>query len=92
MDSNSYDVHLSKWLAVNESDIIDAKLYNKIRRFEFLENGFILLPSRLYLGVTLEYTQTRNYFNFVDEKSSAGRLGIGIHSTAGIGDAVFCNT
>ena len=92
LGSNSYDVHLGKWLAVYNSDILDAKLHNKISRFEIPEKGFLLLPSKLYLGVTEEYTETYNYVPFVEGKSSVGRLGIDIHSTAGKGDAGFCNT
>ncbi len=92
LGSNSYDVHLGKWLAVYESDILDAKLHNKIKRFEIPDTGFLLLPSKLYLGVTEEYTETREYVPFVEGKSSVGRLGIDIHSTAGKGDAGFCNT
>lgn len=92
LGTNSYDVHLGRWLAVYDNDILDAKSHNKIRRFEIPDNGFILLPSKLYLGVTNEYTETRNYVPFVEGKSSVGRLGIDIHSTAGKGDAGFCNT
>lgn len=92
LGTNSYDVHLGKWLAVYENDILDARLHNKIRRFEIPETGFTLLPLKLYLGVTEEYTETRNYVPFVEGKSSVGRLGIDIHSTAGKGDAGFCNT
>lgn len=92
LGTNSYDVHLGKWLAVYENDILDAKLHNKITKFEIPQDGFILLPSKLYLGVTEEYTETKNYVPFLEGKSSIGRLGIDIHSTAGKGDAGFCNT
>ena len=92
LGSNSYDVHLGKWLAIYKSDILDAKLHNEIETFEIPDNGFLLLPSKLYLGVTEEYTETRNYIPFLEGKSSIGRLGIDIHSTAGKGDAGFCNT
>jgi dCTP deaminase len=92
LGTNSYDVHLGKWLAVYDNDILDARLHNKIKRFEIPETGFTLLPLKLYLGVTEEYTETRNYVPFVEGKSSVGRLGIDIHSTAGKGDAGFCNT
>lgn len=92
LGTNSYDVHLGKWLAVYESDILDAKKHNKIIKFEIPKDGYILLPSKLYLGVTEEYTETQNYVPFLEGKSSVGRLGIDIHSTAGKGDAGFCNT
>lgn len=92
LGSNSYDVHLGKWLAVYEEDILDAKKHNKVIRQEIPEEGYVLLPSKLYLGVTEEYTETFDYVPFLEGKSSVGRLGIDIHATAGKGDAGFCNT
>ncbi len=92
LGSNSYDVHLGKWLGIYKDDILDAKKHNKIDIFEIPEEGFILLPTKLYLGVTQEYTETYNYVPFLEGKSSIGRLGIDIHSTAGKGDEGFCNT
>ncbi|MEO8399356.1 MAG: dCTP deaminase [Ignavibacteriaceae bacterium] len=91
LGTNSYDVRLGKWLAVYDDDILDAKNHNKITKFEIPDDGFILLPSKLYLGVTEEYTETQNYVPFLEGKSSVGRLGIDIHATAGKGDAGFCN-
>ena len=49
-------------------------------------------PGTLYLGVTLEYTETHAHVPFLEGKSSTGRLGIDIHATAGKGDVGFCNT
>ena len=84
LGTNSYDVHLGKWLAVYEDKILDAKLHNRIKMFEIPDEGFILQPAALYLGVTEEYTETRNFVPFLEGKSS-------IHATAGKGDAGFCN-
>jgi dCTP deaminase len=91
LGTNSYDVHLGKWLAVYEDEVLDAKAHNKIRTFEIPDQGYILQPGTLYLGVTWEYTETRNFVPFLEGKSSIGRLGIDIHATAGKGDAGFCN-
>lgn len=91
LGTNSYDVHLGKWLSLYEEEILDAKLHNKIKRLEIPEEGYLLIPSKLYLGVTEEYTETRDYVPFLEGKSSVGRLGIDIHATAGKGDAGFCN-
>lgn len=91
LGTNSYDVALGKWLALYENDILDARVHNKIRVFEIPEEGYVLMPNRLYLGVTEEYTETRNFVPFLEGKSSVGRLGIDIHATAGKGDAGFCN-
>ncbi|MBK6564433.1 MAG: dCTP deaminase [Saprospiraceae bacterium] len=92
LGTNSYDVHLGKWLAVYENHELDAKKHNKIRYIEIEEEGFVLQPGTLYLGVTEEYTETHNTVPFLEGKSSIGRLGIDIHATAGKGDVGFCNT
>jgi len=55
------------------------------------EEGFLLRPQMLYLGSTLEYTETHKHVPFIDGKSSLGRLGVFIHCTAGRGDAGFKN-
>ena len=91
LGSNSYDVHLGKTLSVYESDVLDSRAHNKIKSFEIPEEGFVLQPNELYLGVTLEYTETLKHVPFLEGKSSVGRLGIDIHATAGKGDVGFCN-
>lgn len=92
LGSNSYDVHLGKYLAVYVDQVLDARKHNPIRHLEIGEEGFVLQPGTLYLGVTQEYTETHNCVPFLEGKSSVGRLGIDIHATAGKGDVGFCNT
>ncbi len=92
LGTNSYDVHLGKWLATYKDRVLDAKKHNEIELFEIPEEGFILQPGTLYLGVTHEYTETHKHVPFLEGKSSTGRLGIDIHATAGKGDVGFCNT
>lgn len=90
LGSNSYDVHLGKWLATYINAELDAKKHNKIEYFEIPEEGYVLQPHAFYLGVTLEYTETHAHVPFLEGKSSTGRLGIDIHATAGKGDVGFC--
>ena len=92
LGTNSYDVHLGKFLAVYIDHVLDAKKHNKIKEIEIGKEGFVLQPGTLYLGVTQEYTETHNSVPFLEGKSSIGRLGIDIHATAGKGDVGFCNT
>lgn len=92
LGTNSYDVHLSKHLARYDDAVLDARKHNKITHFEIPDEGYILEPNTLYLGVTLEYTETHSHVPFLEGKSSTGRLGIDIHATAGKGDVGFCNT
>ncbi len=91
LGTNSYDVHLGKTLAVYNDAVLDAKKHNQITTFEIPEDGYVLEPDMLYLGVTEEYTETHDHVPFLEGKSSIGRLGIDIHATAGKGDVGFCN-
>ncbi len=91
LGTNSYDVHLGKFLGVYNQRTLDAREHNTIRLFEIPEEGFVLQPGTLYLGATREYTETHAAVPFLEGKSSIGRLGIDIHATAGKGDVGFCN-
>jgi dCTP deaminase len=92
LGTNSYDVHLGRYLAVYNDRELDARAHNKIQEIEIPDEGFSLQPNTLYLGVTEEYTETHRHVPFLEGKSSSGRLGIHIHATAGKGDVGFCNT
>ena len=91
LGTNSYDVHLSKYLATYTDEVLDARRHNKTSQMEIPNEGFVIQPGTLYLGSTLEYTETHNSVPFLEGKSSVGRLGIDIHATAGKGDVGFCN-
>ena len=91
LGSNSYDVHLGKYLAMYDETTLDARKHNTISHFEIPEDGYVLQPGILYLGVTEDYTETHGHVPFLEGKSSTGRLGINIHATAGKGDVGFCN-
>jgi dCTP deaminase len=89
--SNSYDVHLSKHIAVYSSIELDARKSTPLQRYVIPDEGMVLLPGILYLASTVEYTETHAHVPFLEGKSSAGRLGISVHATAGKGDVGFCN-
>jgi dCTP deaminase len=91
LGTNSYDVHLGSTLAVYVDAELDSKKEHALKCFEIPPEGFVLQPNTLYLGVTEEYTETLAHVPFLEGKSSAGRLGIDIHATAGKGDVGFCN-
>lgn len=88
---NSYDVHLYHVLATYQDTVLDCKRPSGLDYVEIPEKGLLLKPNELYLGRTLEYTETHNYVPVLEGKSSLGRLGLTIHVTAGLGDAGFCN-
>ena len=92
LGANSYDVHLGRFMAVYKDRVLDAKKHNLTEEIIIPNEGFVLQPGTLYLGVTEEYTETHHTVPFLEGKSSIGRLGIDIHATAGKGDVGFCNT
>ena len=53
------------------------------------EEGLLLESSKLYLGRTVEYTETHNLIPMLEGRSSVGRLGLFVHVTAGFGDVGF---
>lgn len=54
------------------------------------DGRWLLVPGRLYIGSTLERTETHGFLPVIDGRSSLGRLGVFAHVTAGRGDDGFC--
>lgn len=90
LNPNSYNVRLGEQLLVYTDEILDMKKKNHYKILTIPEDGFVLMPNRLYLAQTLERTETHGYVPMLDGRSSVGRLGIEIHRTAGFGDIGFC--
>ena len=47
LGTNSYDVHLGKYLATYTDRVLDAKKHNEISHFEIPEEGYVLEPNTL---------------------------------------------
>ncbi len=92
LGTNSYDVHLGHYLATYKDHVLDARRHNQVNHITIPKEGILIHPGTLYLGVTLEYTESHRAVPFLEGKSSVGRLGIDIHATAGKGDVGFCNS
>lgn len=89
---NLYKTHPEYYDVRNPIRLIDptcAKHHETID-IKIPETGLILSPEVGYLGATVEYTETRNLFPYIDGKSSVGRNFILNHHTAGRGDDGFC--
>lgn len=68
---------------------IDMKEKTPTRKIIIPEEGYVLYPGILYLGRTVEFTETHNFLPCLEGRSSIGRLGVNIHITAGFGDCGF---
>lgn len=88
VNPNSYNLKLHSKLLVYDN-LLDMKKENKATEIEIPEEGMLLQPGRLYLGRTLERTETHKLVPMLEGRSSVGRLGVFIHATAGFGDVGF---
>lgn len=86
---NSYDVRLDSQLVVYDEVILDPRRKNRCHTIHIPESGLVLQPGRLYLGRTIEYTESPSHIPMYDGRSSLGRLGVASHVTAGFGDLGF---
>jgi dCTP deaminase len=89
LNPNSYNLTLHHELLTYEEVVLDMKKPNRTRRMVIPEEGLVLSPNQLYLGRTVEMTETHNLVPMIEGRSSIGRLGLFVHVTAGFGDVGF---
>ena len=89
LNPNSYNLRLHNQLLVYEDCVLDMKKPNVAKTLAIPDEGLILKPHTLYLGRTVEYTETDNLVPMLEGRSSIGRLGLFVHITAGFGDVGF---
>tara|TARA_R110002111_G_scaffold262866_1_gene342050 strand:+ start:1810 stop:2433 length:624 start_codon:yes stop_codon:yes gene_type:complete len=90
LNPNSYNLCLHNELMVYEEIVLDMARPNRLGKHVIPEEGMVLYPGQLYLGRTVERTETHNLVPLLEGRSSIGRLGISVHATAGVGDIGFC--
>lgn len=88
LSPNSIDVTLNENLLVYtlENGILDMKKPNPTKQIVIPEEGLVLEPGKLYIGMTNETAISHRYIPMFEGRSSIGRLGINTHITAGFGD------
>ena len=89
LKSNSYDLTLHDELMVYEEVVLDMRKPNRVRRMNISEDGIVLSPNQLYLGRTVEVTETHNLVPMVEARSSVARLGLFVNVSASFGDVGF---
>ena len=89
INPNSYNLSLHNELLVYTQSPLDMKRNNEVEKLTIPDNGLVLETNRLYLGRTIEYTETKNLVPMLEGRSSIGRLGLFVHVTAGFGDVGF---
>lgn len=86
---NSYNLRLHHELMVYDAPLLDMKTSHKTNTLIIPPTGLVIEPGTLYLGRTLEYTETDDCVPMLEGRSSIGRLGLFVHITAGFGDVGF---
>ncbi len=89
LNPNSYNLTLHDEVMIYEEVELDMRKANRVRRMEIPTEGLVIQPSQLYLGRTVERTETHNLVPMIEGRSSIGRLGLFVHVTAGFGDVGF---
>jgi len=89
INPNSYNLSLHNELLIYKDSTLDMKKDNEVKKLTIPSDGLVLETNRLYLGRTVEYTETKNLVPMLEGRSSIGRLGLFVHVTAGFGDVGF---
>ena len=97
INPNSYNLKMGNKIKMYKRQLnkyaLDPKIDNEMEEHEIdLDKGFLMIPNTLYIGNTMEYTESHGLIPMINGRSSGGRLGINIHACAGFGDLGFCGT
>ncbi len=90
LNPNSYNLTLHDEMLVYDEVVLDMRRANRFKRTRIPPEGLVLNPNQLYLGRTVERTETHGFVPMIEGRSSIGRLGLFVHVTAGFGDVGFC--
>ncbi|MEV7319736.1 deoxycytidine deaminase [Streptomyces sp. NPDC093970] len=93
MNPNSYNYTLGRHLKFTEG-VLDARREVIWRSVVIGDEGYVLVPGRLYLASTAEVIGSDTYVTSLIGRSSLGRLGLFVQVTADLGHqgAVHCWT
>ena len=81
LNPNSYNLRLHNEVLTYEEVVLDMKQPNRVRKIDIPEHGLVLNPHQLYLGRTVERTETHGLVPMIEGRSSIGRLGLFVHVT-----------
>ncbi len=89
LGSNSYDLRLDDTLKTYVDEVLDPRDQPEVETLKIPEEGRVLQPNNVYLGSTVEWTETRHFVPVLEGKSSMARLGLSVVSDGGFGDIGF---
>lgn len=84
LNPNSYNYRLDYEL-LEFDNIIDSKLPSKCKKITLTDDGYVLMPNKLYLANTYEQIGSKKFVTQLIGRSSIGRLGLFLQVTAPLG-------
>jgi dCTP deaminase len=92
INPNSYNLTLHDELLVYEEVVLDVAAPNRYARLNIPAEGLTLHPGQLYLGRSVERTETRRLVPRIQGRSSLARLGLLICPGGSLGSVGYCGT
>ena len=74
LNPNSYNLKLHNELMVYTNPVLDMKTPNPVERLTIPEEGLLLETGKLYLGRTVEKTETSKFVPMLEGRSSIAAL------------------
>lgn len=87
--TNSYNLRLADEIFTYDNAVLDIAKENHGTIKSIPKEGLLLIPGKLYLARTVEWTKTNKFAPMLEGRSSTGRVGVAPHIAAGFGDVGF---
>lgn len=85
VNPNSVNLTLNEELGIYTDEVIDVKKENAMKIVKIGDEGYQFQKGEIYLARTNEWTETNNLIPMISGRSSLGRNGIHVHSSACMG-------
>jgi dCTP deaminase len=94
LNPNSYNYRLASALTICTDPVLDPRQSGRWTTVQIPDEGLVLEPGRLYLGSTVERIGSSRYVTSLIGRSSLGRLGMFLQTSADLGNlgATHCWT
>lgn len=86
LNPNSYNFRLGRTIKWYKNRVLDVKVKQETETTTITESGFVLEPTRIYLGHTEEKMGSDHYVPIIRGRSSTARIGLFVHVTADLID------
>ncbi|MCI8467384.1 MAG: dCTP deaminase [Bacilli bacterium] len=92
LDRDFINITLGSTLKVYDAPALQVTEKTPVKEIIIPENGLVLMPNKLYIGATKEYTRTNGFVPMLTGNDELAVLGLKTHITAGFGDNGFEGT